>query len=60
MIINSNDVRYLIIQDSYDDFPEVDTAELELAWYNIDREYSEIVGGNRADLWLLKQKQFKI
>ncbi len=58
MIINSNDVRYLIIQDSYDDFPEVDTAELELAWYNIYREYSEIVGGNRADLWLLKQKQF--
>ena len=58
MVINNDDVRYLIILDSYEELPDVDVAELELAWYNIYREYSEIVGGNRADLWLLKQKQF--
>ncbi len=58
MVINNDDVRYLLILDSYNELPDVDVAELELAWYNIYREYSEIVGGNRADLWLLKQKQF--
>lgn len=57
MVINSNDVRYLLILDNYETLPEVDTVQLENAWYDIYHEFSEIVGGNRSDLWLLKQRQ---
>jgi hypothetical protein len=57
MVINSGDVHYLLILDNYDEFPEFDTDLLSTAWYNIYNEFSEAVGGNRSDLWLLKQKR---
>ena len=57
MVINSNDVRYLLILDSYDELPEYDMDVLNDLWITIYAEFSEVVGGNRADLWLLKQKQ---
>lgn len=57
MVVNSGDVRYLLILDDYDDFPEFDTDLLSTAWYDIYNEFSESVGGNRSDLWLLKQKR---
>jgi len=57
MIINSGDLRYLLILDSYDKLPEYDTEPLTAAWFEIYAEFSEAVGGNRADLWLIKQKR---
>ena len=57
MVMNSNDVRYLLILDDYDELPEYDMEVLNNLWITIYAEFSEIVGGNRADLWLLKQKQ---
>ncbi len=57
MVINSNDVRYLLILDNYDELPEYDMDVLNDLWVTIYAEFSETVGGNRADLWLLKQKQ---
>lgn len=56
MVIDSGDVRYLLILDNYEEFPECDLDALATAWYNIYNEFSESVGGNRSDLWLLKQK----
>lgn len=57
MVINSGDVRYLLILDDYEELPDVDLEPLSTAWYNIYNEFSESVGGNRSDLWLLKQKR---
>lgn len=57
MVISSGDVRYLLILDDYEELPEVDLEPLSTAWYNIYNEFSEAVGGNRSDLWLIKQKR---
>ena len=57
MVINSNEVRYLLILDDYDELPEYDMNVLNDLWITIYAEFSEVVGGNRAELWLLKQKQ---
>lgn len=60
MVINSGDLRYLLILNNYDTLPDQELLTQELltqAWYNIYNEFSETVGGNRADLWLMKQKQ---
>ena len=51
------EVRYLLILDNYDELPDCDTEELSNAWYKIYADFSEIVGGNRADLWLVKQRR---
>ena len=56
MVINSGELRYLLILNNYDILPEFDQELLTQAWYNIYNEFSETVGGNRADLWLMKQK----
>ena len=56
-VVESGDVRYLLRISDYDELPDIDTQELSDAWYNIYSEFSEIVGGNRADLWLVKQKK---
>ncbi len=55
VIDNDTDVRYLLILDDYESFPECNMDLLGKAWYKIYSEFSEIVGGNRADLWLVKQ-----
>lgn len=58
MVINTGDVRYLIKIDNYDELPEdVDYAELSNAWYRIYNEFSDVAGGNRADLGLLQVKR---
>lgn len=58
MVINSGDLRYLLKIENYDDLPDdVDYAELSNAWYKIYNEFSDIAGGNRADLGLLQVKR---
>jgi len=59
-VVETGNVKFLLKRNdltAYDDLPECDTQELSDAWYNIYSEFSEIVGGNRADLWLIKQKR---
>ena len=56
-VIANAEVRYLLVLDDYDELPECDTEELSNAWYKIYADFSEIVGGNRADLWLVKQRR---
>ena len=57
MVINSGDLRYLLKLNNYDQLPECDLEVLSAVWFSIYAEFSESVGGNRADLYLLKQKQ---
>jgi len=56
-VIETKEVRYLLILSDYDELPVCDTDELADAWYNIYTGFSEIVGGNRADLWLVKRRR---
>lgn len=56
-VVETGNVRYLLILEDYDDLPVCDTDELSKAWYNIYTGFSEIVGGNRADLWLVKRRR---
>ncbi len=55
-VIETGDVRYLLILDSYEEFPEIELDKLALAWTEIYQEFSDIAGGNRADLYLVKVK----
>jgi hypothetical protein len=55
-VIETGDVRYLLKLDDYSELPEYDIALLVDVWNTIYQEYSEIAGGNRADLYLLKVK----
>lgn len=58
MVINSGDLRYLLKIENYDDLPDdVDYAELSNAWYKIYNEFSDIAGGNGADLFIVKKKR---
>lgn len=59
-VVETGNVKFLLkLNDliAYDELPECDTQALSDAWYGIYSEFSEIVGGNRADLWLIKQKR---
>ena len=56
-VIANAEVRYLLKLDNYDELPDCDTEEISNAWYKIYAEFSEIVGGNQADLWLVKRKR---
>ena len=56
-VIETNDVRYLLVLDDYKVLPEVDTTELDGAWFEIYSGFSDIAGGGRSDLWLAKQKR---
>ena len=56
-VVETGNVKFLLILDDYDEFPACDVDELSKAWYNIYTGFSEIVGGNRADLWLVKRKR---
>jgi len=57
MVINTGELRYLLVLDSYDELPDYDLDELAVTWHSIYEEFSETVGGNRSELWLSKQKQ---
>ena len=59
-VIETNDVRYLLVLDDYETLPEVDTTELDGAWFEIYAGFSDIAGGGRSDLWLAKQKRAKL
>ena len=56
MVHISKDLRYLYKLKDYEELPEA-TEELQQAWTDIYNEWSKIVGGNKADLAFLKQKQ---
>jgi len=56
-VIANAEVRFLLILDNYDELPDCNTEELSDAWYKIYADFSEIVGGNGADLWLVKQRR---
>ena len=60
MVINTGDVRYLLILDDYDEIPACDAELLFNVWHSIFAEWSEIVGGSRSDLWLVKNKTLTI
>lgn len=57
MVQNKKDLRYLLIDIDYLELPEADTAVLSDAWEEIQKGWSDILGGGRADLALLKQKR---
>ncbi len=56
-VIESGDLRYLLKLKNYDELPEFDIGELTYAWHNIYQEFSDIAGGSRADLWMVKVKR---
>jgi len=56
-VIETGDLRYLLILDDYETLPEFDLELLNVAWMEIYQEFSDISGGNRADLWLVKVKR---
>lgn len=56
-VIETGDLRYLLILDDYDQLPDFDLDLLTVAWQNIYQEFSDIAGGQRANLWLLKVKR---
>ena len=56
-VVENGNVKFLLKLSNYDELPDCDTDELSDAWYQIYAEFSEIVGGNRADLWLVKHKR---
>jgi len=55
--VETGNVKFLLKLKNYDELPECDTQALSDAWYNVYSEFSEIVGGNRANLWMIKQKR---
>jgi len=56
-VIETGELRYLLRLENYDSLPDFDLSLLASAWAEIYKEFSEAVGGNRADLWLLKVKR---
>lgn len=58
--METGNVKFLLILNDYDELPDCDTEELSNAWYGIYSEFSEIVGGNSADLWLVKHKRLML
>ena len=55
-VIETGDLRYLLILKDYEHLPEFDIAVLTDVWQRIYQEFSDIAGGNKADLWLVKTK----
>lgn len=56
-VIETGDVRYLLILNDYKQLPEYDVQELTSVWLSIYDEFSEIIGGNRSELHLMRHKQ---
>ena len=56
-VIETGELRYLLILDDYDELPEFDITLLTEVWQGIYQEFSNISGGSRADLWLVKVKR---
>lgn len=56
-VIETGELRYLLILKDYEELPEFDIQVLNTVWQEIYQEFSDISGGNRADLWLLKVKR---
>lgn len=59
-VIETGDLRYLLILKDYEHLPEFDIAILTDVWQQIYQEFSDISGGSRADLWLVKTKRLII
>ena len=57
MVHNKKDLRYLIKLRDYENLPDVDEKQLFEPWEKILNEWSEVVGGNRAGLALLKERR---
>ena len=55
-VIETGDVRYLLVLDDYEELPDVDTTTLTTVWFDIYSGFSEVTGGGRAELWLAKHK----
>ena len=56
-VIETGDVRYLLVLDDYEELPDIDdTTELVTTWFNIYSGFSDVTGGGRSDLWLAKHK----
>ncbi len=56
-VIETGDVRFLLILDNYDELPEFDIKLLTTAWHEIYQDFSNVAGGSRADLWMVKVKR---
>lgn len=54
MVIETGDIRYLLILDDYSEWPDCDVDLLADIWNQIYKEFSDIAGGNRADLYIVK------
>ncbi len=57
MVQNKGDVRYLLRLENYDELPGGEYEWLLDKWYDIYKEYSDIVGSKRADMALLREKR---
>ena len=55
-MIETDDLRYLLVLDDYEELPDVELTELTLSWHRIYEEFSGSAGGNRSELYLAKQK----
>ena len=53
---DTNNVKYLYILTDYSELPESEEG-LTDAWFNIYSEWSNIIGGSRADLTILKHRR---
>ena len=51
------DLRYLLLDVDYSNLPETDEGELVEAWEQIQEQWSDIIGGERSGLSLLKHKR---
>lgn len=60
MVIETGDVRYLLILNDYEQLPDIEIDQLSSAWHVIYQEFSDIAGGSRADLWLVKVKRMTV
>ena len=55
-VIETGDVRYLLVLDDYEELPDVDTSTLVTVWFDIYSDFSEVTGGGEATLMLTKYK----
>jgi hypothetical protein len=53
MVQNTGDVRYLLYLDSYEELPDINLLD---QWHGIYEEWSDIIGGNRSGLNIIKIK----
>jgi len=55
-VIETGDVRYLLVLDDYENLPDIDTSKLVTVWFNVYSDFSKVTGGGRSEIWLTKHR----